>query len=48
MMYMVVLYQQTIPPANTLNIGEGLRFDVDNAVSPETDDYTIVIGYIFS
>lgn len=25
--------------------GEGLRFDVDNAVSPETDEYTIYFGY---
>lgn len=32
--------------ANTeLAVGEGYRFDVDNSVDPETDDYTICISY---
>lgn len=30
---------------NTLNAGELLRFDVSNAVSPETDEYTIIVGW---
>ena len=30
-----------VTAGNALTIGEGFRFDVDNAVSPETDDYTI-------
>ena len=32
---------QAVTAANTLVAGEGLRFDVDNAVSPETDTYLI-------
>ena len=32
---------QSVTAANSLVAGEGLRFDVDNAVSPETDDYLI-------
>jgi hypothetical protein len=30
---------------NSLVTGEGLRFDVDNAVDPETDEYLIMISY---
>ena len=32
---------QTVTAANSLISGEGLAFDVDNAVSPETDTYSI-------
>lgn len=39
----------TIPvtAANTLTAGELLRFDVTNAVSPETDDYTLDIDWSY-
>ena len=30
---------------NTLNAGELLRFDTSNAVSPETDEYSITVGW---
>lgn len=36
---------QSVTAANTLVSGEALRFDVDNAVSPETDTYTISYCY---
>lgn len=36
---------QSVTAANTLAAGEGLAFDVDNAVSPETDEYTICFTY---
>lgn len=36
---------QSVTAANTLVAGEGLAFDVDNAVSPETDEYTICFTY---
>lgn len=35
---------QTVSAANALVAGEAVRFDVDNSVDPETDDYTICIG----
>lgn len=34
---------QAVTSAGGLVAGEGLRFDVDNAVDPETDDYTICV-----
>jgi len=34
-----------VTAGNTLVVGEILRFDVTNAVAPETDDYTIAIKY---
>ncbi|MEQ9618991.1 MAG: hypothetical protein RIG61_07425 [Deltaproteobacteria bacterium] len=37
---------QSVTAANTLTAREVLRFDVDNAVSPETDTYMICVGYI--
>ncbi|MGI9298592.1 MAG: hypothetical protein ACR2QC_11955 [Gammaproteobacteria bacterium] len=36
---------QAVTAANSLVAGEGLRFDVDNAVSPETDEYTICFTF---
>lgn len=36
---------QLVTAANTLTAGEGFAIDVDNAVSPETDEYTITVGY---
>lgn len=36
---------QAVTAANTLVAGEALRFDVDNAVDPETDTYTICFTY---
>jgi hypothetical protein len=36
---------QSVTAANSLVAGEGLAFDVDNAVSPETDTYTISYCY---
>jgi len=36
---------QSVTSGNSLSAGEGLRFDVDNAVSPETDAYTICFTY---
>ena len=36
---------QTVSAANALVVGEGLAFDVDNAVSPETDVYTICFTF---
>lgn len=36
---------QAVTGGNSLVAGEALRFDVDNAVSPETDTYTISFGY---
>ena len=36
---------QNVTAANALVAGEGLRFDVDNAVSPETDTYEISVCY---
>ncbi len=38
---------QSVTAANTLVAGEGLAFDVDNAVDPETDEYTICFTYIY-
>lgn len=35
---------QSVTAGGSLAAGEGLRFDVDNAVSPETDTYTICFG----
>jgi hypothetical protein len=35
----------TIDGANTLTALDGLAFDVDNAVSPETDKYTLCLKY---
>ena len=35
----------SVTAANQLVAGEGLRFDVDNAVSPETDTYSICFEY---
>ena len=36
---------QSVTANNTLTAREILRFDVDNAVSPETDEYTICVSY---
>lgn len=36
---------QNVTAANTLVSGEGLRFDVDNAVDPETDTYEITVCF---
>lgn len=36
---------QSVTAANSLTAGEPLVFDVDNAVSPETDDYLICVSY---
>lgn len=35
---------QSVTANNALVAGEAVRFDVDNAVNPETDTYTICIG----
>ena len=34
-----------VTAANGLNAGEGLAFDVTNAVAPETDTYTLLVTY---
>ena len=39
---------QSVTAANTLTAREVLRFDVDNAVSPETDAYMICVGYMIN
>jgi len=39
---------QSVTAANSLVAGEGLAFDVDNAVSPETDEYTICFTYTYN
>jgi len=36
---------QNVTAANSLVAGEGLRFDVDNAVDPETDTYEITVCF---
>lgn len=36
---------QSVTAGGSLTAGEILRFDVDNAVDPETDDYTICYSY---
>lgn len=38
---------QAVTANNTLVAYEMLRFDVSNAVSPETDEYTICVGYTY-
>lgn len=38
---------QSVTAANSLVAGEGLRFDVDNAVSPETDTYSICFEFTY-
>ena len=39
------LVSGSVTAANVLVAGEGLRFDVTNAVSPETDVYTVCVSY---
>ena len=42
-----VMTSLVVTAGGGLNRGEGLAFDVTNAISPETDEYEICIGYTF-